>query len=396
MKALASLCLLLVCSPQSRSTDTLGLVESWPIESSLDNADIPDTADVWLELIARAERSIELGHFYASNHPGSRLEEVVLALEQAAARDVHVRFLASDRFYETYPETLERLNAVEGIEMRRFDMREHTGGVLHAKFMVIDGREATLGSANFDWRSLVHIQELGVVVSNSAVVDALLDVFQLDWALAGGEPAPERKGPAEFPVELSFGGTQVRVTPVFSPGELLPDPALWDLPRLIEWIDAAQTSVRVQLLTYRTVGYDKTYFGELESALRGAAARGAKVELLLAHWSKRKGTIEGLQSLQALPNIEVRLMTVPEWSEGFIPFGRVAHSKYMTVDGERAWVGTSNWESGYFHESRNVGLLVEGAAFASRLDEYFRKGWENSYSETVDPSSEYEAPRVGE
>jgi phosphatidylserine/phosphatidylglycerophosphate/cardiolipin synthase-like enzyme len=114
---------------------------------------------------------------------------------------------------------------------------------------------------------------------------------------------------------------------------------------------------------------------------------------LLADWSKRHGTIEGLQSLQCLPNIEVRLMSIPEWSGGFIPFARVVHAKYLVVDGDYCWVGTSNWSRGYFYGSRNVGLLVHGTSFGAQLDRFFESGWDSPYAETVDPGRTYEAPR---
>ena len=50
--------------------------------------------------------------------------------------------------------------------------------------------------------------------------------------------------------------------------------------------------------------------------------------------------------------------TVPAAASGFIPFGRVAHAKYMAVDGRLAWVGTSNWEGNYFRGSRNVDIAI--------------------------------------
>ena len=94
--------------------------------------------------------------------------------------------------------------------------------------------------------------------------------------------------------------------------------------------------------------------------------------------------------------IEVRFVTIPVHSSGFVPYSRVVHAKYMLVDGERAWLGTSNWSRGYFEESRNVGILFEGRAFAERLERYFAKGWNSEYAETLDPEREYEVPRIGE
>ena len=61
-------------------------------------------------------------------------------------------------------------------------------------------------------------------------------------------------------------------------------------------------------------------------------------------------------------NIEVKLVTIPEWSGGFIPFARVIHAKYLVVDAEHSWLGTSNWSKDYFFKSRNVGIVVNGLA----------------------------------
>src|SRR5262249_18371001 len=160
--------------------------------------------------------------------------------------------------------------------------------------------------------------------------------------------------------------------PAFSPRGWLPDESLWDLPRLVEMIDSARGSIRVQLLTYRARDESGSgVFPGLESAFRRGADRGGAVELLAADWSKRKEVMEGLQKLHGPPRITVELVTIPQWSGGRIPFARVIHAKYLVVDGERSWIGTSNWEKDYFLKSRNVGVIIESAAFAGRLARFF-------------------------
>ena len=376
------------------------LVETAPIETTLDHRELRDAWNVWPEMIGRAEATLDLGHFYASNKPGSRLETCVVAIEEAARRGVRVRFLGDKAFAETYPETLARLDAVEGIAVRILDLSEHTGGVLHAKYMVVDRREVFVGSQNFDWRALEHIQELGLRVADVNIARAITDVFEIDWGIASktdgaGERTPPDGG-YSFPVTVGEGDHAVRLTPVFSPKGLLPDPALWDLPRIVEIIDGATDKLRLQLLSYKTSGRDGEYFDAIEDALRRADARGVEVQMLLADWSKRKGTIEGLQSLQALRHITVKLSTIPQWSGGFIPFARVIHAKFLVADGTRAWLGTSNFSHDYFHKSRNVGFVIDGGSVASQMDAFFEDGWDSSYAHTVDPSASYEPPRIGE
>ncbi len=371
----------------------LELVESSPVETTLDHPEIPDARDVWPEMVNGATRTLDVAQFYVSNAPGSRLEPVIQAIEAAADRGVKVRLLAEEKFYKTYPETLERLAQRPDIEVRRLDTARSMGGVLHAKYFVVDGREAFLGSQNFDWRSLEHIQELGLRIRVPEVVRSLADVFERDWALAVGGTAPATAAVGD-PFPARFAGGTVRVTPAHSPEGYLPDPGTWDLPKLVKLIDGAKRSVRVQLLTYKAKARDGSPFPELDEALKRAAARGVKVELLLADWSKRKGTIEGLQAMHAPPGLTVKLVTIPQGSAGFIPFARVVHAKYMVVDGERAWLGTSNWERDYFTQSRNVGVIVEGEAFASQLERFFADGWSSPYAVEVDPKATYTAPNI--
>jgi phosphatidylserine/phosphatidylglycerophosphate/cardiolipin synthase-like enzyme len=105
--------------------------------------------------------------------------------------------------------------------------------------------------------------------------------------------------------------------------------------------------------------------------------------------------IGGLESMSLVPGITVKLITIPQWSGGFIPYARVAHAKYLVVDGERAWIGTSNWERSYFYQTRNVGLILDGASLAGRLDRFFADGWNSPYATAVDPCASYAPPRVG-
>lgn len=393
LRIAALVCLLAV---SASAQEALELVESFPVETTMDHPDLRDAHVVWPEMIDRAQKTLDFAEFYASDDPAnkqSRLETVTQAVERAAARGVKVRFLAEKVFQKTYPELLARLDAKDGIEVRIYDFGALAGGVLHAKYFLVDGRELYVGSQNYDWRSLQHIQELGVRVVDPDVARAYADVFETDWALAGGGDRRNRtRSDHLFPTAVG----EAQVTPVFSPTGWLPDPTLWDLPRLVEMIDRATRTVRVQLLTYKTLSRDGSYFDTLDAALRRAASRGVQVQLLLSDWSKRKGTIEGLQSLQAIPGIDVRMSTIPPFSGGFVPFARVAHAKYMVVDGRRAWLGTSNWEGDYFTQSRNAGLVIDSPKIGDRLDRYFASVWGSTYAYDVDACATYEPPRVAE
>src|SRR4029077_17938056 len=100
-------------------------------------------------------------------------------------------------------------------------------------------------------------------------------------------------------------------------------------------------------------------------------ASGERARLLLGNWKLDTDKIESLRELLRGSKVEIEIFTIPPFSQGFIPYARVSHAKYMVIDGQVAWVGSSNWEESYFTRTRNVGLLVEGKKFAGKLDTIF-------------------------
>jgi phosphatidylserine/phosphatidylglycerophosphate/cardiolipin synthase-like enzyme len=373
MRALSALLAIVLATPSFAEprAPAIELVESAPVETSLEHDDIPDAKDVWLQMIASARRTIDLSEFYVVDRAPSRLTPILRALAAAVDRGVRVRLIVDADFARHEHETLEQLEHAGKLQIRRYDLHRVTGGVQHAKYFIVDGRDAFLGSQNLDWRSLEHIQELGVRVRVPELVRPLADIFERDWSRAGTPAATPSAAPAHAPdpatdparapVAVEGAGVQF----VASPRDLLPDRAEWDLPRIVQLIDGAKSAVRVQLLTYETHAHG-ALFDTLDAALRRAAARGVRVRLLVADWNARPGAIDALKSLSAVPNLEVGLMSIPASTSGFIPYARVIHAKYAVADSDHAWIGTNNWARDYFFASRNVGLVISGAAFATR------------------------------
>jgi phosphatidylserine/phosphatidylglycerophosphate/cardiolipin synthase-like enzyme len=295
-----------------------------------------------------------------------------------------VRILLDARMHRTYPRPADSLGRLPGIEVRRLDMARIAGGVQHAKFMRVDGREVFVGSQNLDWRALKHIHELGVRVRDERVAEVFGRVFELDWAAAdssGGDPLPALRAglgapagpPAPIAVALGRGDT-ARVWPLASPRGFLPDSTRWDLPAIVRLLDSARSEAALQLLQYSPESRGERD-ATLDDALRRAAARGVRVRLLISDWVVGGRGFTALRSLAGVPGIEVRISSLPEWSGGYIPFARVDHSKYLVVDSERLWIGTSNWEPGYFTGSRNLGLVLAHPGLAASARRVFESGW---------------------
>ena len=391
---------------------TLEFLESYPEETGLNLPEFSEASQIWPVVLGQAEKSIDVASFYFSRSgdgmdsppPAGLVDHLLISMDamaMAAGNGVQVRVLGDASFQKTYPEALAFLDAVEGVESRVIDMKSLWGGVMHAKYFQVDEELLYVGSQNWDWRALTQIRELGALVTHPGMAADLRRIFELDWSLAAGldsQPVviPENIPFAHLPhAQLeTASGELVEAVLAASPQGGLPEDLPWDLPLLLEMIAAANSRVNLQLLSYNVSDRDGNYFAELDNALRAAAARQVKVSILISNWSKAYYKLHWLQSLAAVRNIDLKFSNIPEHSRGFIPYARVEHPKYMTVDGQAAWVGTSNWSRDYFYSSRNVSLFFQGAGAATPLDRFFARGWNSPYSETVDPSGQYEPPVI--
>jgi phosphatidylserine/phosphatidylglycerophosphate/cardiolipin synthase-like enzyme len=339
-------------------------VESVPQETEqvLDDPHIRQTSEAWLELIEGAQSQLDLEFFYLrppeAGH-GQALAKVISAIEACPGRGVKVRVLVDDKFSRTYPQLVDRWQCRSGFEVRKLSFPV---GVLHLKMMLADQRQLFLGSQNFDWTSLEHIRELGVLQTGE--VGDFQAIFEDDWRRAAGQTVAAR---------------EVSGQAVFSPRPWHPQGN--ELDCLLQLLGQAQDSIALQVMTF---GPLDPHSGErddsLDQALRQAASRGVKVHLLVADWALRqKAAADYLKQLDQVDGIEVRVSRIPAWSQGEVAYARVAHCKYLLIDGEQGWMGTSNWEPGYFHHSRNAGIRFEEEGLAQSLRSYFERDWNGPY-----------------
>lgn len=386
----------------SSRTPPVQLVETRPIETTLGNPELPAALDTWLALIASARKTLDLEQFYLSTWPGEPMEPVLAAIGKAAARGVRVRLLLDSRMYRTYPRTADSLARIRNIEVRRIDMGRIAGGIQHAKYFLVDGETTFLGSQNFDWRALEHIHELGVTIRDRAATAVYAAVFDMDWKAAGLDSAagrPEVKA-RDLHSHLPFRyvqapGDTLSLWPSFSPRGFIPDETLWDRDAIVRLIDRAKHEIVVQLLSYSPEGRGEDDH-TIDDALRRAAGRGVKVKLLISDWETDSPALRLLQATAMVPNIEVKLGTVPEWSGGYIPFARVEHCKYMVVDTLWTWVGTANWEPSYFSKTRNVAATMLDRPLARQARTIFTNSWTAPGAHELDPRGQYPQKIHGE
>ena len=170
-----------------------------------------------------------------------------------------------------------------------------------------------------------------------------------------------------------------------------------ELPRLLS---EAKHEVRVQLLDYAPLSYgpDKTrpYYAVIDNAVRAAAARGVSIKLMVSNWNTDALELPYLKSLAVLPNVQIKIVTLPQAKQGFIPYARVIHSKTLEIDGQVAWVGTSNWLGGYLDNSRNLEVVMRSEAMAKRIGQLHEQLWDGPYAKALDVTADYPAPHPGQ
>lgn len=356
------------------------LVHNAPVETTLATPDLREPVAVWCDLLDHARHSADFEQFYVSGKPGEPLDTVLGCMERAARRGVKLRFLMEEKgLGMSDAPTLARLRAIPGLEFRTLAFARLTGeGIIHAKFFVVDDAAAYVGSQNFDWRSLKHIDETGLRIGDPRAVRQLAAIFDQDWraqavVAAGGTVAATNR--AEVMADDAGPATLVASPNAFNP------PGVGDSQaELVRLLGEAKREVRIEVMEYAPLDQRGHYYGVIDQAVRAAAARGVAIRLIVADWNLGAAKLPYLRSLAMLPNVEIRVATIPPAREGPIPFARVVHTKVMEIDDAVAWVGTSNWEGGYLDTSRNVEIVLRDPAMAARLRRMHEALWTSAYA----------------
>jgi phosphatidylserine/phosphatidylglycerophosphate/cardiolipin synthase-like enzyme len=363
------------------------IVQSVPEDTDLAVPSLPHASDKWVELIDQAKETIDCEQMYVDGQDGKVLDNIIAALKRAGERNVKIRFIISKQMSTTNVPTLEQVKKIKNLDLQIVDYGAISGGIQHSKFWIFDHKTIYVGSQNFDWKSLSQILETGVTFEDVTVAAQLKTIFDLDWEMGrtGKVPADLGVAPAS---EKDADVFMVASPPVTNPKNI---PSAFDA--LKELLTNAKKSVRVTLLDMSNYLYGSDgQWLELDQLLRDTAKRGVKIQLLMSHWNTEKPEVKTIQGLATVPNIEVKISTIPDLKTGHVPFSRVNHSKLMVVDDEILWVGTSNWSQDYFFHTRGIEIIMKRKELAATGNEIFNRLWNASYTDYVDPTRDYPKP----
>lgn len=332
----------------TKDSITVKIVETAP--EGLDNPNIENTPDAWIELVENASETIDMEIYTIYKRSSGPIADFHNAIYSAAARGVRIRMLIDNEIYQ-HQETralMGEFDANENIEVRQFSEP------MHSKVIIVDNRVAYVGSANQSHMAMKNNREVGLVVRSSELARGLEAIFEAGWTGNENQPSFEN------------GWTIQWIYPVATPIKV---PA-WTADTektIIGLINSAQHTVRVPVYVFS--GRPLT----LRDAVENAAARGVIVQIMVdADYGPSEYPF--LMTLADNPNIQIKT----------IDFGNSsAHSKVVVVDGERAYVGSANWSSSSMTSRREIGIAFQDSTLASALESIFNTDWESSYAKWI-------------
>ena len=251
----------------------------------------------------------------------------------------------------------------------------------HAKVFVLDGHTAMLGGDNID-----NPAERDLMVTlRGPVVGTLLQDFDAAWSQsssflnASRTPPKHVKGEAPPSTQPEVPMTLLSKKGVALVGKYYENDAD---QALLAAMGAAKRELRIASPNFNDV--------KVWEAIAAAGARGVKVRISLPKdYNNLGSTIDRspnrdvLTFLAQLPkkaqeNVELRWTS----EDGKTPHDD--HTKYLSVDGEWAYVGSQNMDNQSWSFSRELGLGIDDARETRRLDAVFDATWNQSLK--VEPS----------
>ncbi len=327
-------------------------------------------------LLAAVARGVDVRILLEGGPVGGIDEREWTLVQQLCARGGQIRFLADDPANDT-------------IARYRF---------AHAKYAVVDGRTVVVSSENWGEHGFPEAGQVGNRGWNAAIDDAPLagyfeETFRQDFEPARRDSVPLSafhpqlytandtvwNGTYPAPIPHVDVTGPLAVTPVIAPDHTLRDDALLGLLR-----SAARTLDIEEFYIARSWGtaVPNPY---LEAAI-DAARHGVRVRVLL------DGTSYNIESDDPIDNDDTAAyVNGIARLEGLDLAAKIGaadphslakfHNKGVLVDGATVFVSSLNWNRNAATNNREVGLIVEGAAFA----EPFRVAFEYDWRDDVNP-----------
>jgi cardiolipin synthase A/B len=258
-------------------------------------------------------------------------DDLAAALRQARDRGADVRLIV-DRTVQVSAATMDRLLAA-GMAVRAYPVDDRRHQIDHVKLLLTRSR-ALAGGMNWGAASYKN-HDYAYETEATPVLDRLREIYQQDWSLAGGQPAP--LAPATGSVAQTSPGEEIRAG-------------------IIDALASATRSVDAEVFVLTDP--------DVIAAMAAAERRGVHVRILLD-----PGQDVNRPSYNLLEQAGVEARWYP------VPPGTLLHAKTALFDGRRLLVGSANWSRSGLSVNHELDLLFEDASTAGQYASRFEKDW---------------------
>ncbi|MGK9452804.1 phospholipase D-like domain-containing protein [Acidithiobacillus caldus] len=277
-----------------------------------------------LQVIDSAHRQLDIGVYYLSDR------QILAAVRDAVHRGVDVRIMVEPKPYGMKPwQVRKEVRAIEatGAHFRYVPSRFVSGDgayrFYHAKYCV-NGHEAEIGTANFDWSAFHKNREYLYDTTNPTIVRAVQAVFDADWN--------RQHAPAWTHRVLV----------------LSPDTSAAQLLRVIEQPGA--------------IDVESEELGPYRPILDALAAKGKDLRMILP------------ATISAEDRRDVAFLEQHGCQVRLMPKKPIYLHAKMIVGNHLAFIGSENFTQTSLEDNREMGLWLNGSDLA-RLRAQFDRDW---------------------
>jgi len=274
----------------------------------------------WVNAISRARQRVDYNVYLLTD------ENIANALKQAAARGVIVRVILDSHPYDFPDAVAKELAMFRGSKVQVKTWSPSATSYDHAKYLVVDGHLAIVGSANATYSALDGGGNLedNVEIDGGTLPADLDALFQADWS---GRPRPSLP-PALI---VSPGSAEALANQIRQPGPVvMAEEELYDAPDVMAAMEA----------------------------------KGRELELLLP--SSIDSEEMANARMLASHGVQVRFLSSP-----------YVHAK-LIVGTEAAFVGSENISANSLDDNREVGLVVTQPLVRAEAQAWFAQYWQKA------------------
>ena len=266
-------------------------------------------------LLDGATTSISAALYHLSWQP------IIDSLLAAHTRGVQVKLAVH---FESYSEFQSLIDA--GISVQYVN----TSYIMHNKFFIVDSTYVWTGSYNPTETGTLFNANDGIQIKSAAVAQIYQSEFDLLFANVSGKSKTDNNEEI-----TNVGGNQVEV--YFAPKDN-------GLNRMIQLIDSANLSIYISIF-YLT-----------ENSIYDAVVRARD----------RGVVVHGVFDYRGWRNVYAEADDIISWGGGVVDANPgVYHHKFMVIDGEIVWTGSTNFSASGFNNNDENSVVIHNAAVAS-------------------------------